>query len=262
MSAACWTTHCDSRNYPFKLWRNVRQFVAQHIAGLEGAFSDIVLISDLQEKLLEPYLPPGAALHRVCNPIEAEPLGLKDRPASGDALFVGRLSPEKGVFLFAEAAARANLAPVFIGDGPIAGELRKRFPNARLLGWFTPAAVREAMRAARALVFPSRWYETQGLTVLEAKAMGTPVIVSDVTAACEQIKDGVSGLWFKSGDVGSLAGALEKIKDDTLTRRLSHNAYLSYWRDPPTLERHVAETLSVYRAALSRNATRSDSSCP
>ena len=37
----------------------------------------------------------------------------------------------------------------------------------------------EAMRAARALVFPSLWVETQGMTALEAMAMGTPVIVAD-----------------------------------------------------------------------------------
>jgi hypothetical protein len=71
----------------------------------------------------------------------------------------------------------------------------------------------------------------------------------------------VSGLWFRSGNVVSLADALEKIKDDTLTQRLSENAYLSYWRHPPTLERHIAEILSVYRAALSRNAGRSESRC-
>ncbi len=252
MSAACWATHCDSRNYPFKLWRNARLWAAEHVAGLPDIFSDIILISDMQEDLLASYLPKRAAIHRVCNPIEAEPLGQKSAPASGDVIFVGRLSPEKGVLLFAEAAARANVTPIFIGDGPIADELRARFPQARLLGWQAPEAVREAMRTARALVFPSLWYETQGMTALEAKAMGTPVIVADVCAAREQIEDGVSGLWFKSGDAASLAGALERLKDDALVARLSKGAYDSYWRAPPTLARHVAETLGVYRDMLTR----------
>ena len=66
------------------------------------------------------------------------------------------------------------------------------------------------MRAARTLVFPSLWYEGLGLTALEAKAMGTPVIVSDICAAREQIADGAEGLWFRSGDAASLAGALER----------------------------------------------------
>ncbi len=251
MSARCWATNCDSRNYPFKLWRNARLAVAQG-AGLAESFGDFLLISDLQKELLAPYLPKGALTHSVCNPVEAEPLGPKTTPASGETLFVGRLSAEKGALLFAQAARIAGITPVFIGDGPIAPQLRAQYPEARLLGWREPAAVREAMRAARALVFPSLWYEGLGLTALEAKAMGTPVLVSDVCAAREQIADGAQGLWFKSGDADALAGALERLKDDALVARLSQAAYDSYWRDPPTLSRHVEQTLAVYRGVLAR----------
>lgn len=254
MSAACWTTNCDSRNYPFKLWRNARMFVAQHVAHLAEAFSDIVLLSDLQEKALATCLPKGAAIHRVTNPVEAEPLGPKADPRSGDFLFVGRLSAEKGAFLFAEAARRAGVTPVFVGDGPIAGELQARFPQARLLGWKSPKEAREAMRAARALVFPSLWYETFGLTALEAKAMGTPAIVADGCAAREAVEDGATGLWFRSGDVDSLASAIRELNNDAVIAAMSQRAYDSYWAAPATLERHVDETLAVYEAMLARRA--------
>ncbi len=251
MSAACWATNCDSRNYPFKLWRNARLVIARG-AGLAGCFEDFLLISDLQQALLAPYLPTGAKTHRVSNPVEAEALGQKENPASGDTLFVGRLSAEKGALLFAEAARKAGVTPVFIGDGPIAPRLREQYPEARLLGWLEPAAVRKAMRAARALVFPSLWYEGLGLTALEAKAMGTPVIVSDICAAREQIADGAEGLWFRSGDAASLASALERLNYDALAARLSLAAYESYWREPPTLARHVEQTLAVYDEVLAR----------
>jgi len=254
MSAACWATNCDSRNYPFKLWRNARQFVAEHVAHLAETFSDILLLSDLQEKVLATCLPKDAAIHRVTNPVEAEPLGHKEDPTSGDFLFVGRLSAEKGAFLFAEAAQRAGVTPVFVGDGPIAGELRERFPQARLLGWKTPSEVRDAMRAARALVFPSLWYETFGLTALEAKAMGTPTIVADGCAAREAVEDGVTGLWFRSGDVDSLASAIRELQNDAVIARMSREAYDSYWAAPASLERHVGETLAVYDAMLARAA--------
>lgn len=252
LSADCWTTNCDSRNYPFKLWRNVRLLAAQKIAHLAEVFSDIVLISDLQREILAPYLPAGARIHRVTNPIEAEPLGQKRAPASGDYIFVGRLSAEKGAFLFAEAAERAGVAPVFLGDGPIAQELAARFPRARLLGWRTPAETRAAMRSARALVFPSLWYEGLPLTVLEAKALGSPAIVSDACAARESIEHDVSGLLFASGDAAALADALERMKDDALVARLSARAYDDYWRDAPTLARHIDETRVVYDAMLAR----------
>ena len=128
MSAACWATNCDSRNYPFKLWRNARLAVARG-AGLASCFEDFLLISDLQQDLLAPYLPKGARTHRVSNPVEAEALGQKENPASGETLFVGRLSAEKGALLFAEAAGKAGVTPVFIGDGPIAPRLREQYPR-------------------------------------------------------------------------------------------------------------------------------------
>ena len=254
MSLACWRTHCDSRNYPFKLWRNLRQFAASHLAHLAESFADIVLLSDLQERVLQNCLPKGAAIHRVSNPVEAEPLGHKDDPREGDFLFVGRLSAEKGAFLFAEAARRAGVTPVFIGDGPVAEELRARFPQARLLGWRSPAEVRAAMRAARALVFPSLWYETFGLTALEAKAMGTPVIVADACAAREAVTHDVTGLWFKSGNVDALASAIRELANDVVIARMSRASYDAYWAAPSTLARHVAETLAVYEKARARHA--------
>ncbi len=252
MSAACWATHCDSRNYPFKLWRNARLFVAQHVAHLADVFSDIVLISHLQADVLAPFLPKSAAIHRVTNPVEAEPLGHKESPASGDFLFVGRLSAEKGAMLFAEAAQRAGVFPVFVGDGPIAGELATRFPQARIIGWQAHTDVRKAMRAARALVFPSLWYEGLGLTVLEALALGTPAIVSDVCAARESIEDDVTGLLFKGGDAEALARALMRMKDDARVAQMSARAYDAYWRTPMSLARHIDETLSVYEAMRAR----------
>jgi glycosyltransferase involved in cell wall biosynthesis len=252
MSAACVSTHCDSRDYARKLWRVARLFAAQRYAKFADVFSDYICISDYQSQIVAPYLPAGVATHRLSNPIEASDLGPKPNPASGEFVFVGRLSPEKGAYLFAEAAALAGLTPTFIGDGPIADELRARHPGARFLGWREPAEVRESLRAARALVFPSLWYEGQPLTVLEAKAMGTPVIVSDICAGREEIEDGETGLWFESADVGALAAALERMKDDALVARLSHAAHASYWRDPPTLEAHVIGLTGVYRGMLER----------
>ncbi|HXY57403.1 MAG TPA: glycosyltransferase family 4 protein [Methylocystis sp.] len=256
LSAACWRTNCDSRSYSVKLWRSTRLALAQ-FAGLAECFSDFVLISDLQERVLAPYLPRAARKHRVCNPIQVEPLG--EKASVGDEfLFVGRLSAEKGALLFAKAARLAGVTPVFVGDGPIAAELAESFPEAKMLGWRDPAGAGAAMRAARALVFPSLWYEGLGLTALEAKALGTPVVVSDACAARDEIADGEEGLWFTSGDEESLAQALARLKDDALAQRLGAAAYRSYWRAPPTLARHVEETLAVYDAMLNEGARLAD----
>jgi glycosyltransferase involved in cell wall biosynthesis len=256
LSAACWATHCDSRNYPRKLWRNARLTLARDIAHLPEVFSDYIAISRFQVDIVGSRLPAASRLHLVSNPIDVPDLGPKHSPASGEVIFVGRISAEKGPFLFAEAARRVGLIPAYVGDGPAAAELRAKYPEARLLGWQSGPAVREAIRAARALVFPSLWYEGQPLTVLEAKGLGTPVIVADGCAGREEIEDSLSGLWFRGGDVDDLARALRQVGDDALVSRLSRAAYASFWSDPPTLARHVERISGVYDAMLARRSHR------
>ncbi|MDI9848743.1 glycosyltransferase family 4 protein [Rhodoblastus sp. 17X3] len=252
LSAACWATHCDSRAYTQKLWRNLRQVVMERVAGLPRTFEDFILISRFQAGVVSRRLPEGARVHSVSNPIDCLDLGRKTTPATGNFLFVGRLSTEKGLFLFAEAARKAGVTPVFAGDGPAAAQLRERYPEARLLGWKSAGEIKLLMRRARALVFPSLWYEGQPLTVLEAKAMATPVIVSDGCAGREEVDDGETGLWFESANVESLARALVKAKDDALVASMSDASYDRFWVDPPTLERHVRRVGAIYHEILGR----------
>ena len=123
LSTACWTTDCDGRSYARKLIRNTRLSTARCVAGLPRVFDDYIAISDLQQNIVTPFLPGSVALHRVSNPVSVPDLG--PRPdhgtVSGDVMFVGRLTPEKGVMLFAEAARAVGLIPTFIGEGPLAG---------------------------------------------------------------------------------------------------------------------------------------------
>ncbi len=254
MSTACLTTNCDSRSYPQKLWRCARHAAMSQGARLLEIFTDFIVISDLQRAIVEARLPKRARVHRLANPVEAEDLGPKPRPAAGDFLFVGRIAREKGPLLLAEAARRAGVAPIYVGDGPVRGELAEAYPEARVIGWKTPEEARAIMRAARALVFPSLWYEGQPLTVMEAKALATPVVVSDICAGREAIEDGKSGLWFRSGDPDALAAALARLEDDALVESLSNAAYAAYWSDPPSLERHVGALLRIYEGMLASPA--------
>jgi glycosyltransferase involved in cell wall biosynthesis len=112
------------------------------------------------------------------------------------------------------------------------------------------------MRAARALVFPSVWYEGQPLTVYEALALGTPVIVSDVCAGREAVEDGVDGIWFSSADPRSLAAALVRLRDDATAARMSRRAYERYWANPLTLDRHLDAIEAVYGQALGTRGAR------
>ncbi|MEH3117622.1 MAG: glycosyltransferase family 4 protein [Methylorubrum populi] len=245
MSTACLTTNCDARSYPRKLVRVVRHLGMEHVAGLPGLFRHVVTISALQERVIAPLLPARTVFHRIDNPVSVERRPL-ERDGRGDVLFVGRISTEKGAPIFAEAARRAGVRPVFVGDGPGAAELRAAYPEAAMLGWKDGRAVQALMRRARALVFPSLWYEGQPLTVYEALACGCPVIVSDACAGREAIEDGENGFWFRSGDAGALAAHLARLSDDALAARMAERAYERYWSAPLSVDAHLDRLEQVY----------------
>jgi len=129
------------------------------------------------------------------------------------ALFVGRLSQEKGITTLLESW-RALAAPVRLkiaGDGPMAGEVAAAaHDDARIewLGPLPPERVTECMKRASVLVFPSIWYEGLPLTILEAYATGLPVVASDLGSMAEIVADD-TGMRFGPGDPTALARQIE-----------------------------------------------------
>lgn len=128
-------------------------------------------------------------------------------------IYVGRLSPEKGVDVLIDACHRASAAngldllPLrVVGEGPLA----ERCQRAGMLmrGRLKPKAVVEEMRGAAALIVPSVCQETFGLVIIEAFACGLPVIASRIGAFPELVEDGVTGLLFEPGNAGALAAIL------------------------------------------------------
>lgn len=252
MSMACISTHCDARSYPRKLLRVARQ-MAVSLGGLKDAFRHVIFISGMQFDAAKDYMGANIVPHRISNPVDMPDPGPKGRPGS-HYLFVGRVSREKGIEHFCEGARLAGVTPVIAGDGPLLEELRSKYPQARFLGWQKPAQIAPLLREARALVFPSVWYEGQPLTVYEALAMGTPVIVSDACAGREAITHGGNGLVFKSADAASLADAILKMQDEETAQTMTQRAHADYWANPMSLERHLDSIEGLYRMAISERA--------
>jgi glycosyltransferase involved in cell wall biosynthesis len=137
----------------------------------------------------------------------------------GYAVYVGRLSVEKGVrtLLDGWARLRQQIPLRIAGDGPLAAEVRTaaaRDPAIQWLGRRPHEEVLDLIGEAKFLVFPSNCYETFGLAIVESFAKGTPVIASGLGARSELVTDGRTGLLFRPGDPRDLAAKAETLWND------------------------------------------------
>lgn len=165
------------------------------------------------------------------NHIEPDP-GLG--PAGGEfALFVGRLDEEKGVDTLVAAWDRLEGVPLrIVGDGPEAWRVEgtsDRNPAVEWTGRLPRAEVLDSMRRARMLIVPSKWYEGWPLVVLEAFAIGLPVVASDLGVMVEMVEEGRNGVRFRSGDPAALAKAVEELwGDDAALEAMRRGARAEY----------------------------------
>jgi glycosyltransferase involved in cell wall biosynthesis len=190
----------------------------------------IALTEFAREKLIAGGLPADKV---VVKPNFTGDPGLR-RTERRYALFVGRLSQEKGYQVLIEAWARlADPVPLLVvGDGPGAefvAEAARRQPGVRFMGRQSAAEVAELMAGALFLVFPSIWYETFGLAIIEAFAAGTPVIASELGAMASLVQHGRTGLHCRAGDAGDLARQVEwAVAHPEQMRHLGRNAREAY----------------------------------
>jgi glycosyltransferase involved in cell wall biosynthesis len=126
------------------------------------------------------------------------------------ALFVGRLSPEKGLNTLREAMRRMPSPPrlKIAGQGPSMPADPTGDPHTEYLGHQTRPQVFDLLAGASMLIMPSEWYEGCPLVIIEAFARGVPVIASRLGTMAEMIEDGVTGLLFAPLDPDALATAM------------------------------------------------------
>lgn len=210
MGLSCLTTNCDARRGVHKAWRVVRQAALLGPGRLPRGLQDVIYISQTQRQAMAGYFGAKTRLHHVSNPVEAGG-GPVDARSNDTFVFVGRLAPEKGALQFAQAAQAAGVKALFVGDGPERAAIEAANPDAEITGWVTPDQVQTHLSRARALVFPSLWYEGQPLVPIEALLRGIPVICGGWSAAHEVVRHGENGIIYGSPTVSALAGALGDI---------------------------------------------------
>jgi glycosyltransferase involved in cell wall biosynthesis len=171
------------------------------------------------------------------------------------ALFVGRLSEEKGLAVLLDAYLQHGLTiPLqVVGDGPLRSMLEAKaasLPHVTFLGRQDAQAVARLMQQAKFLVFPSIWYEGFPLTIVEAFANQLPVIAPNLGSMSEIIGDRVTGLHFESGNPTDLASKIQwAIAHPDALSEIGATAYSKY-QNCYTPEANYRQLLDIYQSAI------------
>jgi glycosyltransferase involved in cell wall biosynthesis len=171
-------------------------------------------------------------------------------------LFVGRLTPEKGISTLLEAWRQLGdeLPLQVAGDGPLAPEVEnasREIKNVTWLKWLPRAESLERMKGASLLVLPSTWYEGFPMILAEAFAVGLPVIASNLGSMSSIVDHGRTGLHFEAGNASDLVDKVRWLR--------AHPAEAAHIRIQARLEyeakytgdRNYEQIIRIYESVLS-----------
>lgn len=168
-------------------------------------------------------------------------------------LYFGRLSQEKGLQTLISASAEAGVPLRLVGTGPMEQELRRRAndlsADVEFWGYQSGDALWDRVRACRAVVLPSEWYENAPMSILEAYACGKPVLGAQIGGIPELIRPGITGDMFPSGDVDGLANLLRRYGDMSDAELTALGRECRSWVETEfSAERHLDRLFDAYRS--------------
>jgi glycosyltransferase involved in cell wall biosynthesis len=214
----------------------------------------VALTPDARDRMIEAGLP--------ADRLAVKPNFLADDPGvrphrGGYALYVGRLTPEKGLrtLLSAWRELGSDLPLRIVGTGPLAEEVAATAaatPGVQYLGVQDRERVFELMGEADLLVFPSEWYETFGLTIIEAYAVGLPVVASDLGSPRSLVHHDRTGRLFRAGDPDDLVKQIRALLNRPEDLRRMRPAARQEFEALYSREAALHQLLAVYEDAMIR----------
>ena len=183
----------------------------------------------------------------------------QDKYKCGDyTVFIGRLGEEKGVRTLIGAWKDLPDIPLkIVGDGPEAKDCKSlvadmNIKNIDFLGYKPYLECRKILNNARFLIMPSIWYETFGLTIIEAFSHCKPVIASNLGAMADLVENGETGILFTPMNTQELA---EKVRwlwnNPEECQRMGRNARREY-EEKYTPEKNYEMLINIYQEVIER----------
>lgn len=192
--------------------------------------------------------------------VEVKPNFLPDVPPPGDgkggyAVYVGRLSEEKGVHTLLSAWKNVPKLPLkILGDGPLRKTLEndaKKFGlDVEFLGFRTRGEILDVVSKAIFQIVPSEWYEGFPMVILEAYACGTPVVASRIGSLDEIIVEGETGVKFEAGNDMDLSNKINGLIHDLERLGLMRKNARALFDRNYAAEENFSHLMGIYQRAI------------
>lgn len=246
------------------------------VAGIRRAKA-ITAVSKFQAREIATELSlPEDFVHVIPNPVSPSVLKEASKPSPAQSndrpivLFTGRVERNKGTLVLLQSWERvaSEVADVeyiiagarhnSINDRTLENSLGRNGTreHVKIAGHIPWDRLPDFYRRATVFVMPS-YYETFGISVLEAMAFGLPVVASNVGGLPEVVEDGVTGLLVPPGDVKALADSLARLLRDPELRARMGRAGQERVRSEFTVDQIVPKTLAVYESVVREGANES-----
>ena len=175
------------------------------------------------------------------------------------ALYVGRLSEEKGIMTLMQSWHNLDIPIKIAGSGELLRNVKKIVadrPNIEILGQLSKEQLGTIYSKACFLIMPTVVYETFGRVIIEAFSFGIPVISSRIGAIEELVDDGRTGLFFTPGDAKDLAVKAQWAWDHPKEMaEMGRNARREY-EEKYTAERNYQMLMDIYQQAIENHKKR------
>jgi len=257
---------CYRNSRPITAAKALMLTVHDHLGTWERDIDcNIVLTEFARNKFLQGGLPAEKMFVKP-NFVYPDPLLQSANGASAQydyknyVVFAGRLSPEKRVSTMLNAWNRLGIRIplVIVGGGPQRDELEHEAIVEKLsMISFTGTLPRDQtlaiIKGARFLIFSSEWYETFGLTMIEAFACRVPVLCSRLGAMLEIVEDGRTGLHFTPGDAEDLAEKIEWAWNHPERMRQMGEEGRREYESKYTADKNYPRLMEIYQHAMAGN---------
>lgn len=251
----CFLRKCTKESYTKSLITTIEMYIHHKILHIYDKIDVFISPSRfLREKLKEMgfkrnifYLP---------NFVNLEEYQPEYNYSNATICFFGRLSKEKGLFTLLNSMDKIDAKLKIIGDGPIRGSLESKVKNlglnnVYLLGYKSGDELKNEIKNSIAVILPSECYENNPRAVLEAFALGKPVIGARIGGIPELVKVGVTGYTFEPGNAEDLRNKIEcLLKNSDLVIEMGKNAR-TFVEKNFNAEKHYQELIKIYQMVIS-----------